>query len=505
MFPETSRTGAAQRARGMPEEPPGAGRDRVRRTLGVLFPESPPPPERTWSLRALSVAVQVAAVGIATVVMLLRIPLRLPSWDTIYAEDYFEFTTQALQKHWNIFIGHNSYWQFLPRLIAQFVVYLPVTQWSRAYAVAGALVGACCALFIYHASAGHIRSAWLRVLLAVALVLLPAAPMEIIDSGVNSVWYLLPAMFWALLWRPRTRAGAALVLVLAFTAVASNILGILFAPLVVARLYTLRRPFGDAVSIGWLVGCLSQIPFIVSAYQSGSSRLSSQPAPPGLSLAFYGHDVVLPAFGWHVVWWLKSLAGLNGATAIVGVALVAIFAVILATQAGARPFVVTALVIGFIFPVLGITVTAHLARATMFPAEQPGSRYTVLPIYLFVSAAIVAVDYALRRRRAPAQPELSEPGPGPELTAEPGPEPAPAPRPARGHVRPAVAVTALVAVLAFSWVVDFQYVGWRSNWGWTWAPIAAKWQHDCAISKTGDITEKAGAIFQTLPCDRIRS
>ncbi|HZZ54503.1 MAG TPA: hypothetical protein VFE26_09510, partial [Trebonia sp.] len=72
-------------------------------------------------------------------------------------------------------------------------------------------------------------------------------------------------------------------------------------------------------------------------------------------------------------------------------------------------------------------------------------------------------------------------------------------------VRPAMAVTALVAVLAFSWVVDFQYVGWRSNWGWSWAPIAAKWEHDCAVSTTGQITEKAGAILQTLPCDRIRS
>jgi hypothetical protein len=493
MIPETSRTGDTAHTLVTRDQQPDAGR--VRRTLGELFPEAPPPASRTWSLRTLSVAIQVAAVGVATVVMLLRIPLRLPSWDTIYAEDYFEFLTQALQKHWNIFIGHNSYWQFLPRVIAQLVVYLPITQASRAFAVAGALVAACCALFIYHASAGHVRSSWLRVLLAVALVLLPAAPMEIIDSGVNSVWYLLPAMFWALLWRPRTRTGMALVLVLAFTAVASNSLGVLFFPLVAARLYVLRRPSEHWVTLGWLVGCLAQVPFVVSAYQSGLSRLSNQPASPGLSLAFYGHDVVLPAFGWHMVWWLRSLAGLNGATALVGVVLVAIFAVILVTQAGARPFVVTALVIGFIFPVLGITVTAHLARATMFPAEQPGSRYTVLPIYLFVSAAIVGVDYALRRRRAAQADQAAQPGPGRGPGAARG----------AGNVRPAMAVTALVAVLAFSWVVDFQYVGWRSNWGWTWAPIAAKWQHDCAVSTTGQITEKAGAILQTLPCDRIRS
>jgi hypothetical protein len=494
MIPETSRTGETANALVTPDQQADAGR--VRRTLGELFPEASPSAGRTWSLRALSVAIQVAAVGIATVVMLLRIPLRLPSWDTIYAEDYFVFLTQALQKHWNIFIGYNSDWQFLPRVIAQFVVYLPITQAARAFAVAGALVAACCALFIYHASAGHVRSARLRALLAVALVLLPATPMEIIDSGVNSVWYLMPAAFWALLWRPRTRTGMAVALVVAFAAAASNSLCFLFLPLAAARLYALRRPREHAVTIGWLAGCLAQVPFIISAYESGSSRVSNSVAPPGLSLAFYGHDVVLPAFGWHLVWWLRSLAGLNGATALVGVVLVAIFAVILVTQAGARPFVVTALVIGFIFPVLGITVTAHLARATMFPAEQPGSRYTVLPIYLFVSAVIVGVDYALRRRRMaqaaqPAQAAQTGPGPGAARGA--------------GGIRPAMAVTALVAVLAFSWVVDFQYVGWRSNWGWTWAPIAAKWQHDCAVSTTGQITEKAGAILQTLPCDRIRS
>lgn len=492
MIPETSRTGETPQALVTPDQQLDGGP--VRRALGELFPEPPQPANRTWSWRTLSIAVQVAAVGIATVVMLLRIPLRLPSWDTIYAEDYFVFLTQALQKHWNIFIGYNSDWQFVPRVIAQVVVYLPITQASRAFAVAGALVAACCALFIYHASAGHIRSAWLRTLLAAALVLLPAAPMEIIDSGVNSVWYLMPAAFWALLWRPRTRTAMAVTLVLAFSAAASNSLCFLFLPLVAARLYVLRRPRDHAVTIGWLAGCLAQVPFIISAYQSGSSRVTNQQAPPGLSLAFYGHDVVLPAFGWHMVWWLRSLAGFNGATLLAGIVLVAIFGVILATQAGARPFVVTALVIGFIFPVLGITVTAHLARATMFPAEQPGNRYTVLPIYLFVSAAIVAVDYALRRRRA----AVAEPQP------VPGPGPAPGPSRGSGSVRSAVAVTALVAVLAFSWVVDFQYVGWRSNWGWTWAPIAAKWQHDCAVSKTGDITEKAGAIFQTLPCDRIR-
>ena len=45
---------------------------------------------------------------------------------------------------------------------------------------------------------------------------------------------------------------------------------------------------------------------------SAHSR-AAHPAAPGLVLAFYGHDVVLPALGWHLAWWLQAFAGRNGA------------------------------------------------------------------------------------------------------------------------------------------------------------------------------------------------
>ena len=460
-------------ARAVTEPQPAAGGFRA--ALGELFPLPPEAPTRAWGPRALSVAVQVAAVGIAALVMLLRIP-GLPSWETIYAEDYWEFLTQAIAQPWHVFIGHNGYLQFLPRVIAQFVIYLPLSQASLAFAVAGAVVAACCALFVFHASAGHIQSVKLRALLAAALVLLPAAPMEVIDSGVNSPWYLLPALFWAAVWRPRTRAGMALAAVLAFVTVFSNILGILLVPVLAVRLYVLRRPREHAVTAGWLAGCLAQVPFVISGYQ-GDSRLTRH-ATPGQSLAFYGHNVLLPSFGWHMSWWLRSFAGINGATVLVTAVLAVIFGVILATQVRARAFVVTALVTGFISAVGGITLNGQLATAPLLPAEQPGSRYTVLPLFLIVSAVIVGADCALRRR-------------------------APGHRRAGTGLKPAVAVTALVAVLAATWAVDFRDAGWRSGWSWTWAPIAAKWEHDCAHSRTGEIVEKAGASYQTLPCRNI--
>jgi hypothetical protein len=106
--------------------------------------------------------------------VLLRVP-GIPAWDTIYAEDYSEFLIAALQHPWHLLIQYNGYEQLLPRVIAQLVTYLPLADAATAFACCGALTAAACALFVFHASAGHVRSAALRVLLAVAVVLLSSA------------------------------------------------------------------------------------------------------------------------------------------------------------------------------------------------------------------------------------------------------------------------------------------------------------------------------------------
>jgi hypothetical protein len=62
--------------------------------LGALFPLAPPATPRTWTQRGMVVAAQIAAVGIGAWVLLLRIP-GLPSWDAVYAEDYWAFLIGA--------------------------------------------------------------------------------------------------------------------------------------------------------------------------------------------------------------------------------------------------------------------------------------------------------------------------------------------------------------------------------------------------------------------------
>jgi len=451
----------------------------VRGVLGDLFPASPVAPQQAPGRRLLDVVAQVMAVGLGAALLLERVP-GLPSWDTIYGEDYWQFFTQALQQPWHVYLPFGGYEELVPRVIAQVATYLPLPQVSRLFAVCGALIAAGCGLFVFHASAGHIRSLPLRALLGSAVVLMPIAPMELADNGVASPWYLMLATFWALLWRPKTRTGMAVAALVAFAATSSEVISFLFIPLVVARLLVLRHPREHAVTAGWLAGCLLQLPAVLSSYTSGHSRLSEQLGPLGNSLAFYAHDIVLPSFGWHLAWWLQSFAGKNGATVIVAVMLAVIVGAILVTQPRNRPFVVAAVLTGFVFSVFDTTLNPHVAVYPVSPDLESGSRYTVLPIFLLEAVVVVGVGYVVRQRGGVRR------------------------RRGTMSLRPAIAVAALVAVLGASWVADFRYAGFRSNASWNWGQIAAKWQHDCERSQTGEITVKAGATYQTLPCDRIR-
>ena len=197
-------------------------------------------------------------VALGALVMLTRYSGR-PSWDSVWAEDPGIYLPWALAHPWHLLQSYGGYLQLLPRLIGQVAALVPIRAASVAFAVSGAVVASACGLFAYHASAGQISSRWLRALVGLSVVLLPVAQLEIADNGVNTIWYLLVALFWAALWRPRTRTGAAVAAVVAFAAAASTSLALLFAPLFVARAIAVpRRPREHAATAGWALGCVLQ-------------------------------------------------------------------------------------------------------------------------------------------------------------------------------------------------------------------------------------------------------
>jgi hypothetical protein len=465
-------------------------------TAGALLPElfpEPPPPQATSAGRvAVRVFLSVLALAAGAVVLLLRIAGRSPV-TTIWAEDRTVFLVQALASPWHLFASYAGYLQLLPRMIGQLAAFLPLPDAAAAFAISGAVIASAVALFVFHASAGHIRSGWLRGLLAVAVLLLPVAPLEIADSGVNTPWYLLFALFWAALWRPRTRRGMALAALIAFLAGSSTPLALALAPLFIARLAALRRVREHAVTAGFAAGLLLQLPVIASAH---NSRLD-QTASPGGVLGFVAHDVVLPALGWHLDWWLQVVAGRNGATVLVGCVLAAVFGAIALTQsARVRLVAAAALGCGFLLAAAAATLSQWVTVDSVHFHVEPGSRYTTLPIFLMQAAAIVAVDNVVRHARDRARPD--EQGAAFGVTPWMGW--------ARARAATA-AVAALLVALSVGWITDFRSDNGRAG-GVPWAPVAARWLADCQRDPAGSVTAPMVPTMVpnsvVIPCAHLR-
>ncbi len=431
-----------------------AGRPGSRALLPELFPAAPSrPPGPAWRAAARASLSMIALV--AGVVLLVLRPAGPSPLTTIYAEDLTVYLNQALSSPWPIFASYNGYLQLLPRLIGQLAVLVPLPEAALVFALSGAVTASAVALFVFHASAGHIHSARLRVLLAAAVLLLPVAPLEIVDSGVNTPWYLLFALLWAALWRPRTRTGRATAAFIGFIAMASNPLALALAPLLVVRVAALRRVREHAVTAGWAAGLAVQVPVIAAAHYS---RVST-PARPLPVLEFVAHDVVLPVLGWHLDWWLQTAVGRNEATAVVGVFLVAVLAAIVVTaSARVRLFAAAALVTGLLLATVAATLSWWVTTDAIHFHIEPGSRYTTLAIFAIEATVLVAVDAIIRPRPDPA-PAVAPllPGSGPRGTA---------------------AVVALVLVLSVGWITDFRYPDGRAG-APVWSQVYSGWQATC--------------------------
>jgi hypothetical protein len=420
-----------------------------------LFSAAPETTSRRCGRPALSVAIQIAAVAIAAIVLLYRED-GLPAWATVYGEDGGVFLPQALAHPGHLLTPYQGYLQLLPRLIAEGVALLPLTWAAAAFAITGAAIAGLCALFTYHASAGYIASPALRAVLGAALILLPVAPMELIDNGVNTPWYVLVALFWATLWRPRTRAGMAAAAIIAFLGSASTPVAIVFLPLLAVRVWSLRRVREHAVTIGWLAGWPLQGYAIARSYADHVPRVGKL-APLSKTTVFYLRAVVLRAFGWHFSWFLTRTFGLTGATICCAIALAAIAGWVMTTGRTPRNFAILAVTGGFAYAVFTSTITSYIPYegAVIDPINfEPGSRYTVLPIMLLVAMAIVGVDATVQRRGGLRVALRS------------------------GSLSAAVAAVLLVGVLGAGWVTDYRYPTQRTPAG-PWAPSAARLVDRC--------------------------
>jgi hypothetical protein len=436
----------------------------VRAALTDLFPAPSGPAPRAGLARWAFFLIQVAVVALGALVMLARMGGR-PAWESVYAEDPGIYLPAALAHPWHLLQSYGGYLQLVPRLIGQLAALLPIRHASAVFAVGGALVASACALFAYHASAGQVSSRWLRALVGLSVVLLPVAQLEIADNGVNSIWYLLVALFWAALWRPRTRAGASVAAVVAFAAAASTSLGLVFAPLFAARAIAVPRRLREhAATVGWALGCMLQLVIIATSH---TSRLT--PHNPINAVLYYTHEVLLPTIGWHLSWHLRDLIGVNGASALVGGLILIVLAAAVVTQPGRpRVFVVTAVATGLVFTAITSAFAWGGPAQRVTITVEHGARYSTVPILLLDAALIVAAD-AYARRWWPSP-------------------------------RAVVAVAALVAVLAAGWATDFRYPVRRlAGPASAWKTTANAWLRHCERHPAGTITVTFKDWWGTAP------
>ena len=123
-----------------------------------------------------------------------------------------------------------------------------------------ALAAAVSGLAVWVASAGHIRSPYLRLALAAATVLAPVSGLESTDSGSYASWYLLFASFWLLLWRPRTDWGAALASALILLTALSNATVWFLIPIAVLRAIAIRDRRDAMIVASFALGSVIQVP-----------------------------------------------------------------------------------------------------------------------------------------------------------------------------------------------------------------------------------------------------
>jgi hypothetical protein len=431
--------------------------------LALLFPDSPPPPARSRPRPAAIALAYVLVTALGAWILLERQAGARP-WNTIWAEDGGVFYPGALlHPVTSLLQPYAGYLQLVPRLIAEAVALLPMRAAAAGFAVAGALVASACAMFVFQASAGHIRTPALRGLLAASVILLPSAPTEISDNGVNTPWYLLFALFWALLWRPRSGRGMALAGVIGFAAASSNALAAVFVALVLARVGALPRAREHAASLGWAAGGVLQL---IAVLRSGGPH---QVGYLSAGLDFYLHGVLATAVaGQHFAALLAAATGsVLGAVILAGIAAAVAAWALVGSGPRVRVFAIAALGLG-----LALVLVAAIARGWGAPGLDRtavrGDRYGATPILLIDSLAVVALDAYLRR------------------TGD-----------RRQRARQGLAVATLAALLGAVWAADFSYLSTRST-DPPWSQLVAGFQQRCEQQPS------PGAWERLPPMDWIR-
>lgn len=365
----------------------------------TLFPD----PQGRSTLRRWEMGAVVASLlALVTVLQLARLGWSA-SLNSLWAEDGPIYMQEALTNgFWHALTAtYATYLVVVPRLIAEVASLAPLRDVPAAVSILSAGIVALSGLAVWRASAAHVRNPYLRGTLAALTVLSPVAGLESIDSAAYVPWYMLFATFWLLIWRPETTRGTVCASAFVLLTGLSTPGVWFFAPLAALRLLAARDRSDIAILASFGVGAAVQIPVLAFSQEPAVEPLWTHDiwttflqrvidgAPLGLRLG---------GSAWiHLGWPLLIALGI--------VAIAGLIAGFRRSGAGARWIAAIAVPTSLAMFVVSLYQRA-VGEQMVWPEgiyNGSGGRYAIVPALLLISAAMVLIDSASRRRPAPSR------------------------------------------------------------------------------------------------------
>jgi len=391
----------------------------------------------------------------------------------------------------------NGYYELMPRVFTAVAVTFPIGWAPGIMSAAAAAEYALFGLIAYIASGPHLRSPWLRLLIAVPTCVVPLGYTQVNNDLATVQFIALYGLFWLLLWRPVTTAGRICAPVIMLSATLTSILPVFFVPLVAARLVADRSKTAIAVAVCWAAGLLTEWSVQLRGLSNRSNDLFTSPlwilgnyvtrtvprtifgelalGGPGINYRGSPIPLSIPNMAVHeaLTW---------GACAIV----VAVVVIALGRLTAPHwPLAVTALAFSVVLFVGEIVDN--------WPIVQP--RYVIAPALLLYTAIV-----AMLRPRGVADDA--------SLAVEPAGAPSggePAATASRG-LRPAVAAWTPVTVFALLFAVvvgfNFRVVNTRSE-SPPWSAVVAAARNTCMKPGMADYEYNHLWWHVQIPCSRV--
>lgn len=197
----------------------------------------------------------VAAVITGTAVSLSR-TAGPGSLNTTWIEDAKFLLSQGLNQPFSKALASpiSSYYQEPARLLTEVAIQFPLAAVPAVMSAFAAAQYALYGLVAYVASGPHLRSPWLRLLIAAPACAIPLAYTQVNNDLVTVQFFGLYGAFWAVLWIPGTRAGRVLSPFVMATVSWTAALSIVLAPLIAARLLVDRSKNAWCLAAAWAGG-----------------------------------------------------------------------------------------------------------------------------------------------------------------------------------------------------------------------------------------------------------